>query len=279
MSKIEKALKRAKEQRQGSDQPHTFHENTSSQQTKITSSWAEEPVYTQTKIVPVNPEIFAKYGIVTPSYHPAVVEQYNLLRIKVAEALTSQGLNSILITSPGANEGKTLTAINLALSLARETSRTVLLVDADMRKPSIHRYLGLPQGPGLYEHLTEKRPLSELLINPGVPRLTVLPAGEAKDYPADLLGSPGMEALAREMKSRYPDRFVIFDSPALLAFSDALYLSRYTDVVITAARSGETKKEQLLQAHELLKDRNILGTVLNRVPLNSEFKAYYGYYD
>ncbi|NPA94931.1 MAG: AAA family ATPase, partial [Thermodesulfobacteria bacterium] len=174
--------------------------------------------------------------------------------------------NSVLITSPGPGEGKTLTAVNLAISISRETSRTVLLIDGDMRKPAVTKYLGLPDSPGLYEHLTEGVPLNELLINPGWPRFTLLPAGNPKDYPSDILGSPAMQELIWDVKNRYPERFIIFDSPPLMLYSDGLYLARYVDSILMVAQSGKTPENALKQAVEFVKDRPFLGTVLNRVP-------------
>ncbi len=139
----------------------------------------------------------------------------------------------------------------------------------------MHSYFGLSQEPGLYEHLTKGIPLSELLINPGTPRLTLLPAGKAEQYPSDFLNAPAMHSFVREIKERYSDRYIIFDSPPILGFSDALYLSRFSDGVIIVVRSQETKEEDLKRSLELLQGRPILGTVLNGV--RSEFAEWRGY--
>ncbi len=225
-----------------------------------------DPVYTQTRVYPTDDALLEKHGVLTPAFNSIIVEQYNLLRARVMEAMTRNGYNSILVASPEPEEGKTLTAVNLAISIARESNRTVLLIDTDMRQPSVHRYFGLPEGTGLYEHITKGTPLSELLINPGLPRLTVLPAGMPTDYPADLLGGPAMQELVSDVKRRYQGRYIIFDSPPLLAYADGLYLARYADAVLMVARSGSTKEDNLRQALESLGDRPLLGTVLNRVP-------------
>jgi protein-tyrosine kinase len=255
MSKLEKAMERAKLAREGSPPAAVVPRNLD-----------VDPTYTQTKVYSADEDALKRHGVLSAVFHPAIVEQYNLLMAKVLGTMTLKKYSTLLISSPSPGEGKTLTAVNLAVSMARETSRTVLLIDTDMRQPSVHRCLGLPDGPGLYEHLTEGTPLNELLVNPGFPRLTVLPAGRSTEYPADLLGGPVMEDLVREVKGRYSDRYVILDSPPLLAYADGLYLARHADAVLMVVRSGDTNEENLKQAIELLGDRPILGTVLNRVP-------------
>jgi non-specific protein-tyrosine kinase len=180
MSKLEKAMERAKQARGTVASPAS---TPIPSPVKGRRSGPIDPVYTQTRVYPFDEALLEKHGVLTP-----------------LEAMTSNGYNSILVASPEPEEGKTLTAVNLAISIARESNRTVLLIDTDMRQPSVHRYFGLPEGPGLYEHITKGTPLSELLMNPGLPRLTVLPAGIATDYPADLLGDPAMQEFVSDVK-------------------------------------------------------------------------------
>lgn len=283
MSKLEKALERAKQQREETEGVAAEKERQTTGEAEKESAPLDkqrivEPVYTETKVIPSDSETLKQHKVLTPEFHPAIVEQYNLLRARLETMLLQMKYNSVLVTSPGPDEGKTLTAVNLAISISRETSRTVLLIDGDMRRPAVTSYLGLPESPGLYEHLTQGVPLKELLINPGWPRFTILPAGNPDDYPADILGSPAMQELIWDVKTRYPERFIIFDSPPLMLYSDALYLARYVDSVLMVARSGKTKESALKEAIELVKDRPFLGTVLNRVP-PEQSKAYeYGKY-
>jgi protein-tyrosine kinase len=264
MSRLEKALERAKQDRD--DKGASVVE---------TRQKLADLGYTQTRVEKASEAVLRKSGVLTPSIPPAIIEQYNLLRVRVLEALSKDGYNSILVASPGQGEGKTFTAVNLAVSIAREKTRTVLLIDTDLRRPAVHSYFGLSQEPGLYEHLTRGVPLSELLINPGTPRLTLLPAGKPEQYPSDFLNAPAMHSFVREVKERYSDRYIIFDSPPLLGFSDALYLSRFADGVIIVVRSQETKEEDLKRSLELVRDHPILGTVLNGV--RSEFAEWRGY--
>ncbi len=272
MSKLEKALEMAQQAHDdNAERPEKKPEAPSAAAQKEKQAPHRqrghiEPVYTETRVAHADKGTLEKHGILTTEFHPAIVEQYNLLRVKVETAMDERKARSLMICSPGPREGKTVTAVNLAISIARETSRTVLLVDADMRKPAINRYMGLKDTPGLYEHLTKGVPLNELLINPGIPRLTILTAGVPGDYPADLLGGPAMQDFVSDIKSRYPERLIIFDSPPLNLFSDGLYLARYADAAIMVVRSCTTKEEEITQAMEETVDTFIIGTVLNRVP-------------
>jgi protein-tyrosine kinase len=275
MSKLEKAMERAKQAR-GAEVSQASTPIPSP--VKGRKSGPIDPVYTQTRVYPTNEALLEKYGILTPAFNSIIVEQYNLLRARVLEVMTSNGYNSILVASPEPQEGKTLTAVNLAISIARESNRTVLLIDTDMRRPSVHRYFGLPDSRGLYEHIIKETPLSELLINPGFPRLTVLPAGMPTNYPVDLLACPAMQEFVSDVKRRYQGRYIIFDSPPILAYADGLYLARYADAVLMVARSGSTKENNFRQALESLGDRPLLGTVLNRVPKGQgPAYSYYSY--
>ncbi len=282
MSKLEKALEMAQQAR-GEDSPasETTKETTpvtpAPQKTqaedtpKVKTACAArpghiEPVYTQTRVTPADKAVLEKHGILTTDCPEIIIEQYNLLRVKIETAMKENDARSIMVCSPGPKEGKTITAINLAISIARETSRTVLLVDADMRKPAIHKYMGIEAEAGLFEHLTKGTPLNELLINPGIPRLTILTAGTPSDYPADLLGSPAMHDFVTDIKNRYPERLVIFDSPPLNLFSDGLYLARYADTALMVVRSCKSKEEELDKAMEEISHTNLLGIALNRVP-------------
>jgi protein-tyrosine kinase len=157
-----------------------------------------------------------------------------------------------------------LIAANLAISLSQQIDGTVLLVDADLRKPSIHELFELDVQGGLSDYLKKKAELPNLLVNPGIPRLVILPGGKPTNNSSELLGAPRMESLIKEMKERYPDRFIIFDSPPLLTGADALVLSRYMDGIIIVVEAEKTKKDDLARIFELLKDRPVIGTVFNK---------------
>jgi exopolysaccharide/PEP-CTERM locus tyrosine autokinase len=191
-------------------------------------------------------------------------DQYKILMTQILQKTKEEGLNTILITSPGDNEGKSITAVNLAISLAKEIEHTVLLVDADLRKPSLHQLLDINPAGGISDCLLNERPLADLLINPGINKLTILFGRKNLPNSAEVIGSPQMRQLIKEMKNRYPDRYIIFDSPPLLGSADTLILSQYVDGIILVVEYGKTQKDQIKKALELLKDKNLVGTILNK---------------
>jgi len=171
------------------------------------------------------------------------------------------------LTGLQAGEGKTLTAINLAISLSQEVDKTVLLVDADLRRPAIHEYLGLHKGPGLVDYLSVfSQPIPEVLVHPeSFAKFVVLPGGRQVSEAAELISSPMMVELVEELKHFYPDRYVLFDLPPVLSFADALAFAPLMDGIILVVEKGKTSKEDIHRCLELLKDFPVLGTVLNKV--------------
>jgi protein-tyrosine kinase len=192
-------------------------------------------------------------------------EAYSILRTQVLQRFKESNWNVLGITSPGSGEGKTLTAINLAISIAREVDYSVLLVDANLRHPWMLEHFGLSQRKGLSDYLTDDVPLSELLIESGrIEHLTLLPAGQPLVNSAEMLNSPKMVELVRDLKSRYHTRIIIFDLPPVLTSADALAFSPYVDAVLLVLEEGRTQKSDIERAVDLLSNTNIVGTVLNK---------------
>jgi capsular exopolysaccharide synthesis family protein len=230
--------------------------------------------YRLTKVVDVPQETLLNNRLIAAVPGHKNREAYRMLRTRVLQALRNNGWNSVAVTGPASGCGKTLTAINLAISLAAEVSSTVLLVDLDLRSPSIHRYFNYQPEQGLSDYLKTEMPLHQILFSPGIERLVVLPGRETVVNSAETLRSPRMVTLVNELKTRYPDRIVVFDLPPLLAADDALSFAPYTDSVLMVAEAGNTRKEDLQKAYDLLKGTPLLGTVLNRSDTQS---AGYGY--
>lgn len=192
-------------------------------------------------------------------------DAYNLLRTRILQVFKENDWNSLGITSPGPGAGSTLTAINLAISMAREVDYTVLLVDANLRQPALLAQLGLEPRPGLSDYLSSDTSLADLLFRPGlVDHLVILPGGQPLANSAEMLNSPRMGRLAEEMKSRYPSRVVIYDLPPVLSASDTLAFAPNIDAALLVVEDGVTQKQELEQAVELLSVTNIVGTVLNK---------------
>jgi len=195
---------------------------------------------------------------------------------------TGQSSNLIMVTSARPGEGKTFTAVNLAMSIAKERDKTVLLVDADVARPSVYRVLGLqPKLPGLVEYLMDdSQALSDILLKTNVPNLRVLPAGRSHIHSTELLASDAMRQLATEMSQRYPDRIIIIDSPPLLATSEAAVLASLVGQIVVIVESEKTSKQEVNDALGLLDQSKMIGLVLNKTRpiLTSDYYGYYGGY-
>uniref|UniRef100_A0A7C3V565 Exopolysaccharide biosynthesis protein n=1 Tax=Desulfobacca acetoxidans TaxID=60893 RepID=A0A7C3V565_9BACT len=225
-----------------------------------------EILYTTTRTVPVNADWLRSQRIVTGASDDKVGEAYKLLRTQILHRTKADNKNLLMLTGPQPGEGKTLTAINLAVSLSQEIDKTVLLVDADLRRPTIHEYLGLPAGPGLGDYLTGAKTIPELLVHPeGFGKFVILPGGRPIAEAAELISSPMMMELVEELKHFYPDRYVLFDLPPMLSFADALAFAPLVDGIILVVEKGKTPREDIQRCLELLKDFPLLGTVLNKV--------------
>jgi len=225
--------------------------------------------YTQTRSISVSSEILRGNRIITELNQGAYVDAIKILRTKVLMILRENQWNSILVTSCSENEGKSLTAINLAISLALEIDQTVMLVDANLRDPSVHKFFGLPVSRGLTDYLLDGVPISELLVNPlGINRFVILPGGRPLMDSSEMLSSPRMVELVRELKSRYDSRIIIFDLPHL-GVADVLAFSPFTDASILVLEEGTTTRNGLEKATEMLKQTRLIGTVLNKSRENS----------
>lgn len=205
-------------------------------------------------------------------------EEYRKLRSLVVKLTRGETFhNTLLVTSTVSGEGKTLTSINLALALAQEYDHTVLLVDADLRKPSVHEVLGLKPEVGLVHCLKENVPLSQALVKTGLGKLVVLPAGGIIDDPVELLASSRMKEIIRELKTRYPDRYILFDAPPVLPVADAQVLAQIVDGVLFVVREGGPKMEHIAEALKGLEGANILGAVYNDAESFGRREYYYKY--
>jgi Mrp family chromosome partitioning ATPase len=194
------------------------------------------------------------------------VESYQFLRTQVLHRLRERQWNVVGVTSPRPQEGKSLTALNLAAIMAMEATQTVLAIDADLRSPSLHRLLGLDDVRGLSDYLLEDVPLEELLIHPGLGRLVVLPGGRPILRSAEALTSPSMTALMAEVKHRYPSRVVIVDLPPILDRADVHAFAPALDALLVVVDEGRTRRAELREAIEVAgRAIPLLGTVLNRV--------------
>lgn len=193
-------------------------------------------------------------------------EPYRQLRTQVLKKMRANGWQTLAVTSPNSHAGKTLTAVNLAISLSQEVNQTVLLVDLDLRNPSVGHVLGVDSGPGLLEVLRGECEVADILINPGLERLVILPGTVGEAVRSETLSSPEMKTLLDDLISRYESRLILFDLPALLDDDDAMVFAPYVDTTLLVVEDGVTLKEDVERSLGLLEGVNLLGTVLNKVP-------------
>jgi polysaccharide biosynthesis transport protein len=206
-------------------------------------------------------------------------EAFRALRTSLMLSSPGAPPQVILVTSAVSEEGKSFVSINLAVVLA-QAGQEVLLVDADMRRPAINTYLGIPTNPGLSACLAGTADSGDVIVKiEEIPGLHVMPAGRTPPYPAEMLASEALPHLVRRWRERY--RYIIIDTPPALAVTDSVVGARVADAVILVARSEKTRRQSLTRARDLLARArvHIAGVVVNDLSSDSiEYRNYYGYY-
>jgi non-specific protein-tyrosine kinase len=190
-------------------------------------------------------------------------EAYKKLRIQIGQRMRANHWNTLMVTSLHPGEGKTLTAINLAAMFAREYQRTVLLVDADLRRQPIQAMLGYHQDKGLVDHLLDGYPVRDILVWPQVEKLTLISGGRKLYESAELLGSPQMAAFVEEIKGRYDDRLIIFDTPALMDSADTMAFAPLVDAIAIVVAAGRTALADVRAALGTIPREKVVGFVMN----------------
>jgi capsular exopolysaccharide synthesis family protein len=220
--------------------------------------------YTCTSVLDVSEEVLLGNRIVAVrDDHPAT-DRFKLLRTHVFQKTRPNGWNTIQVSGFETGEGKSIVAVNLAVSIANDTRQTTLLVDLDFRNPSLHKLFGLgDKTRGLKSYFLDDAPLEELFVCPGVKSLTLLPAGGRIPNATEILGSPKMEALVNELKQRYDDRYIVLDTPGIGVCPDPLVIAEYVDCILLVARMGRTSKDAILAAMERVPRAKVLGMVIN----------------
>ncbi|RJX31076.1 MAG: polysaccharide biosynthesis tyrosine autokinase [Desulfurivibrio sp.] len=221
------------------------------------------PVYSESLSVRLDSQKLMKNRCICIAADAPELDAFKVLRTQIQQRTREQGMNTIMVTSVRPGEGKTVTAINLALTFAREYHQTVLLVDCDLKKQDIHRYLEFSSDRGLIDYLEYDMPLKDFIIWPGVEKLTLISGGRTVSDSTELLGSPKMKGLLAEMKNRYDDRYVILDVPAVLDGADAMVFAPLVDGIIMVVEKGVTSLGDVKKAVELMPREKFLGFVLN----------------
>lgn len=274
MDYIQQAIDKARDERQGNigqnpeERKNTAASENNEAKQKAPASKTGVPGeinYTKTRQVDLSNAALLDNRVVAGFNFDQRAEPYRQLRTQVIQKLRSNNWKTLAITSPNENAGKTLTAINLAISLSKEVNQTVMLVDLDLRNPDVLTTLGLHVDQGLVDHLKGHASVADILVNPGLERLVILPGKADPDYSSEILSSPEMKTLLGDLTSRYESRIIIFDLPALLVNDDALAFTPYVDAALLVVEDGVTTAEQIERSLQMLDGTNLLGTVMNKV--------------
>ena len=283
MAKMFEALERAQQERQKRSQGQSDPQSPPPAEGEAPPSDdaaapapARVPIPSQAQIP--HPEI-APQIVGAHDSHSPVTEQIRQIRTNLESILADYRSRAIVVSSPVSGDGKTLVSANLATVRAVDPANRVLIVDADMRGPQVHRLFGVRQTPGLADYLRNACSLEEALKGTSFPNLTLLPAGNVPARPPVLLGSDRMLSLMSELQRHY--NWIIFDTPPLLPVTDASVLARACTGLILVVRMGRTHRSNITRAQDLLAEMRlpVLGCILNDY-LSPERKDeyYYKYY-
>ena len=284
MERIQEAIEKARRERQGniggaesmSEQvsaEQALHNDTTDEvhagrnaKTSNEQSSSIRISYSKTRTVVLNEAELKDRRIVAGFAHDERSEPYRQLRGQILNKFRENNWQTLAITSPNNGGGRTLTAMNLAISLSLEVNQTVLLVDLDLRHPGVAGCLGVDDVEyGIVDYIKGEQPLENILINPGFERLVLLPGTPQGAFTSEILSSPEMRRVKEELVARYPSRLIIFDLPAVLSHDDALVFAPGCDATLMIIEEGGTKKKEIERAYQLLEGCNIIGSILNKV--------------
>lgn len=281
MAKIYEALQRAEEERKrkiGDDQPAVsaldFSEAGGAEPTDRAPAPLLKRLLRRSTPAPVETtNDLNKRRIALLQPDSFIAEQFRTLRGRIDSIAAQRPIRTVAVTSANAGDGKSMAAINLALVTAMSVGRETLLVDCDMRRPKIHRTLGLEPKAGLAEVLLGRATLDDVILKVEGLNLHVLPVREQPPNPSELLASTPMVGLMEELSARY-DRSII-DTPAALGLPDAKTISELSDGIVMVVRAFSTPREEVQTALDVLDRRRVLGLVLNGTETNRERYGYY----
>jgi protein-tyrosine kinase len=228
----------------------------------------------QTPVVELDAAHLEKQRIVAhQKSHPASWA-FDLLRTQVLQKMDENGWRTLAVTSPTPESGKTVVAINLAIAIAQHTNRSALLVDLDLRRPQVAASLGLPADVSLTQVLAGNTGVEYAMVNPGIPRLVVLPTRQAIPGSAEILASAKVAELLRELRERYEDRVLVVDLPPVLAADDVLAVLPQIDCVLMVVGNGTSTRKEIEESMNRLSKAHLLGVVLNKDDAPTQ-NAYY----
>lgn len=220
--------------------------------------------YTNTKVVKLNRSHLQKNNIFAYDKSNHISSVFDLLRTEVLRKMDEKGWRTLAVVSPTPESGKTFVSINLGMSIAHQPERSVLLVDFDLRRPKVANYLGLNVEKSLNDFFVFGEPLSEVIVNPGLPRIVVLPTNKPVANSSELLSSSKVESMIADLRNRYQTRIVIFDLPPILNVDDARVVIPQVDCVLAVISNGVNTEDEIQQMKRMIPADKLLGFAYNK---------------
>jgi protein-tyrosine kinase len=273
MEKIKAAL--AKARKQGT----AVKKTSSNLETRIddnffnTESELDKIVYGESRIVSLDSKHLEKNRVISYLRNDANSAVFDSLRTQVLQKMAENNWRTLAVVSPTPESGKSVISINLAISIAKQPQKTVALVDLDLRRPKVSTYLGLKTQKTMNEYLLGKSELKDIMINPGIPRLVILPTANGVSKSAETLSSSIVINLIQELRDRYASRIVIIDSPPVLNTDDAIILFQHVDAILLVLANGMSTEDEIEDTMHLIPKDKLLGLVINKAEV--ETKQYY----
>lgn len=254
MYRIQKAVIKAKDSSPGINRPGVEANN----------SPLENLTYSKTKVVPTHPDTLEDSRIVAGFSNDPRSQVFKTLRTQVIKKMRENQWKTLAITSPSVGEGKSIIAANLAVAIAREVNQTVLLVDMDLKNPILSEYFNFEPDYGLLDYLSGEAELADIMVNPGIERLVMVPGKGTVDSSSELISSPSMVSFFHETKTRYKSRIVIYDMPPILPTDDVLSSIGNIDAALLVLEDGRNPEKDIERALQQLQGTGLVGTVLNK---------------
>ena len=272
MDRIRKALDLAREERDAADGSGSGAGRVF--EPKVVGRLPASIVYTRTRLFKPDAALLESNRIVGALSADPAAAAFRMLRTQVLQRMLENNWQSLAVFSSGSEDGKTTTAINLAISIANDHRHTVLLVDFDLKRPTIAAKFGLTPELGADDVLHGDARVEQCLYHPeGFDSLVLLPARAAMNHSSEALAGPRSRQIVAELRDRYPDRVLLFDLPPILGADDALAFAPLVECGLMVVAEGSTRREDLLRSMELLRNTPIVGTVLNQA---TEVASAYG---
>jgi protein-tyrosine kinase len=224
----------------------------------------ENFVPVQYRPAPVDPQAMERSRVLLRVPDVGISRAYKILRTRVLHRLAANNWFALGITGTTAGEGKSLTAVNLALALAQDVSTSVFLVDLDLQRPQLGAYLGMSYEHGLTDYLAGHVELDQIIYDIGVKRLAVVPNASSVENSSELLCAPRMGQFISALEAQVPRRIIVYDMPPLMVTDDVLAFAPRVDTFLLVVSQGQTARRTLANAKEVLSEVNLMGVVLNR---------------